>query len=68
METFTKMACGCYVGFDVNHKPMWGKQCPLHDSAPKMYKVLKDIAEMKVLPVSYIQIARNIVAQAEGKE
>lgn len=41
MENFTKMDCGCYVGFDVNHKPMWGKQCPLHKSAPLLYEACR---------------------------
>ena len=41
MEDFTKLDCGCYVGFDVYHKPMWGKQCPLHEASREMYEALK---------------------------
>ena len=41
MEDFTRIKCGCYVGFDVHNKPMWGKQCPIHKAAPDMYKALK---------------------------
>ena len=45
MEGFAKLDCGCFVGFDVYHKPMWGKQCALHKSAPELYKALKEIYE-----------------------
>ena len=43
MEDFTKLDCGCYVGFDVYHKPMWGKQCPLHEASGAMYEALKEV-------------------------
>ena len=39
----------------------------LISAAPDMYELLKVIAEMKVMPVSYIELAKNIVAKAEGK-
>ncbi len=43
METFAKLDCGCYVGFDTNHKPIMGKQCPLHEASKDMYEALKKI-------------------------
>ena len=36
-------------------------------AAPDMYEALKAIAEMKVMPISYIEIAKNIITKAEGK-
>ena len=45
MEDFTKLDCGCHVGFDIYHKPMWGKQCPKHSATEDMYEALKAISE-----------------------
>ena len=36
-------------------------------AAPELYEAMKEIAEMKILPVSYIEVAKNIVAKAEVK-
>ena len=43
MEEFTKLDCGCYVGFDVHHKPMWGKKCPKHNATDDLYEAFKGI-------------------------
>ena len=45
MEHFKKLDCGCYIGFDVNHKPMWGKQCSLHSASEAMYEALQSMVE-----------------------
>ena len=36
-------------------------------SALDLYEFVKAIAETKVMPVSYIELAQKIVAKAEGK-
>ncbi len=45
MGYYTQLDCGCYVGFDVYHEPMWGKKCPLHEAAPAMYEALKKLID-----------------------
>ena len=55
--------CTCSSGYrgEVYH-------CPLHGAAPEMYELIKDIAEMKVMPVSYIELAKNIIAKMTSQE
>jgi len=75
MESFTKLDCGCYVGFDVHHKPIRGKQCPLHETASEMYQALKDItSRLKRLDKLYskdlnvIDKAEQALAKANGSK
>ena len=53
MENFTQLDCGCYVGFDVYHEPMWGKKCPLHEAAPAMYEALKELSTIVLGVIEY---------------
>ena len=76
MEDFTELDCGCYVGFDVNHKPMWGKQCPLHKASKDMFEaltigvrladaIIQDVEKQKgKTPSVEVLVARATMAQA----
>jgi len=66
MEDFARMECGCYVGFNVRHKPMWGKQCPLHKSSPDLYEALRLILKEGLKDYTRWN-AKQAIAKAEGK-
>lgn len=67
MENFTKLDCGCHVGFNVNHKPMWGKQCPLHEASKDMYEALRELASLADKQILPLQPSREKAKQALGK-
>ena len=53
-----------YIGMEDEGKA----NAQLIAAAPDMYEVLKDIAEMKVMPVSYIELAKRALAKVEKEE
>ena len=68
--------CGCKAEEIFHEKDSWGREgairidivyCPMHKAAPEMLEALKDIANTELISDELITIAKQAIANTEGK-